>query len=201
MEFNEITVSGDVLCSCSSNFFSAHVALNSLTKHVIKRGINDMQSSIDSGPWALSYLLSMYNGRKRKNITIYSLKVELDGCETPLELVNNASCYLDLSCDMFSNGVTVKKQIERGLKKSGLNHSAEEIKEMFALDDNRFLRPLSQNGNEALNAMAAIGYSSGKDLFCFPWYSARIYEYLYVRIDYLANFLSEHGKTVILPRE
>ena len=89
--------------------------------------------------------------------------------------------------------------MERGLKRSGLSMRADDVKRLFDLDDMRFERPLRQNGNESYRAMAAIGYSFGREVFCFPWFSAKRSKYFQGHFSFLLEVLAREGKTVIFP--
>ena len=100
---------------------------------------------------------------------------------------------------MFSTKTPVKKLIIRALKTNVCYKSLEEIQELFGLDSNRLERPLSSVGNEAFRAMAAIGYSLGKQVFCFPWMSQKRFQYYNNNVSQLLEILESLGKTVILP--
>ena len=85
------------------------------------------------------------------------------------------------------------------MKRSKINCSVEDVKKIFDLDDERFERPLKKVGNERLRAMAAIGYSCGKEIFCFPWHSDRRFEYYHGNLSMLLEMLVDLGKMAIVP--
>ena len=70
---------------------------------------------------------------------------------------------------------------------------------MFKISDFRFNRPIKATGNERFNAMAAIGFSFGKQVFCFPWLSALRFDGFKNHIEALLDVLKTHEKIVVLP--
>ena len=47
--------------------------------------------------------------------------------------------------------------------------------------------------------MAAIGYSMGKQVCCFPWFSRKRYESYHKNLSWLMEMLENLEMTVILP--
>lgn len=200
MNIKSINFSNSGYVFCQSSFGSMHCDLDSNRKFSLSQGVNILSEEIDSDAWATSYALSMYN-HKPKDFTLF---------EKPEVVLNNKiaislnefcehSCYLDLTYPMFSTKTPVKKLIIRALKTNVCYKSLEEIQELFGLDSNRLERPLSSVGNEAFRAMAAIGYSSGKQVFCFPWMSQKRFQYYNNNVTQLLEILKSLDKTVILP--
>jgi hypothetical protein len=70
---------------------------------------------------------------------------------------------------------------------------------LFCIDNERFERPLKGVGNEIFKAMAAIGFSYKKEIFCFPWLSNRRFESYHKNLTALLQILENLGKTVIIP--
>ena len=93
----------------------------------------------------------------------------------------------------------MREQIERGLKKSKLGISANEIKDLFCLDDERIKRPLTGVGNEVFRAMASIAYAYNKQVICFPWLSKMRFDGYHANISRLLEILRELDKIVIVP--
>ena len=70
---------------------------------------------------------------------------------------------------------------------------------MFYIDSDRFERPLKNVGNEIFKAMAAIGFSYNKEVFCFPWLSNSRFESYHENLTTLLQVLEKSKKTVIIP--
>ena len=62
-----------------------------------------------------------------------------------------------------------------------------------------FLVRNEEVGNEIFKAMAAIGFSYKKEIFCFPWLSNRRFESYHENLTTLLQILEKLGKTVIIP--
>lgn len=194
-----LQVKNDGYVRCQSSFYTVADVLDGSVSYEFTPGVNPLIGEIDSGVWAVSYMLSMYPYRP-KDFTLFQPPVAtVDGKEMPLSELSRLTCYLDRSYPLFSSRRSVRKMVERGLKRSGLSMRAEDVKRLFALDDMRFERPLRQNGNESYRAMAAIGYSFGREVFCFPWFSAKRSKYFQGHFSFLLEVLAREGKTVIFP--
>lgn len=195
-----ISVNNDGYVFCKSRFYTAHDVLSDKMVD-FSAGANKLVGSIDSGNWGISYLLSMYNSN-RKDFTLFKeAVVSVNDTTVSLDEFSECSCYMDTVYPLFSKKTPVDKLVAKGLKKSKADTTPEEIRKLFCIDKERFTRPLSQLGNEVFQAMAAIGYANGKDVFCFPWLSEMRYCYYQVRIDALVKTLESLGKVVILPLE
>ena len=163
-------------------------------------GINILTDEIDSGVWAASYALSMYNYHPKNFVLFRHPDVVVNGDEIiSLNDFSQESCYMDLTFPMFSSKTSVKKLIMRSLKSSGSQKSLEEIQEIFDLDSFRLERPISNVGNEIFRAMSAIGYSSEKQVYCFPWMSHNRFQYYNNNVSKLLYILEDLKKTIILP--
>ena len=49
--------------------------------------------------------------------------------------------------------------------------------------------------------MAAIGYAYGKQVYCFPWFSRKLFELLPWQSYFLLDMLEELGVIAIVPLE
>ncbi len=58
MKILNITIKNEGYIHCKSAFYSSEDIL-SLTEYIFTKGINMLNGDIDSGVWAISYLLSM----------------------------------------------------------------------------------------------------------------------------------------------
>lgn len=154
---------------------------------------------IDSGKWAISYLLSMYQHRPEDFVLFNQPTVSLNNKEISLNELSEYSCYMDELDPLFSSANSVKEQIKQGLDQNKLNCSFDDIKNLFYLDSERFERPLNGVGNEIFKAMAAIGFSHKKEVFCFPWLSNTRFESYHEHLTTLLQTLERLEKTVIIP--
>ena len=200
-EKNELKSEYSIFCDgyvkCRSCFFESQDGFQS-EAYEFRKGRNILNGDIDTGAWAISYLLSMYRYRKKDFILFEQPKI-LGESEETMEEIMVKSCYMDPSFPLFSKRKSVRKLIEQGIKKNKSEFTPEGLKELFGLDDQRFERPLSQVGNERYQAMAAIGVAHGMEWFCFPWFSQKRVEYFQIRMKHTINTLEQLGKVIIFP--
>ena len=201
MKIKNIKIINDGYVDCKSCFYFAQTSINQYQNYEFFIGINKMLGDIDSPGWGVSYLISMYPylSSKEKKL-IY---------RPPNAIVNNEvisfmdlakyTCYMDKIYPLFSTKKTVRKLVTKGLKKYHSKETAENIRDMFHIDPERFERPLRGVGNERFKAMAAIGFSHEKQVFCFPWLSKMRFEYYHGNMTDVLNVLESLGKIVILP--
>ncbi len=100
---------------------------------------------------------------------------------------------------IFSTNETVKNLVSNGIKQNGLEFSPNEIRDMFHMDAERFMRPVSGVGNERFRAMAAIGFVHGKQIFCFPWMSRLRFDAFHGHMTDLLDILENLKMVVIVP--
>ena len=186
---------------CKSKFYSCSDHLNRQEKFIFNRGVNLLIGEIDDGNFAVSYLLSMYNKCVRKRSFNYPLVLTIDGQQTDLEKFTKRCCYLDEGEYplLKSKRKTVRQLIKKGLKKSKIDKTPDEVIELFRLTPERIDRPICSVGNERFRAMAAVGYSYGKEVFCFPWLSKRMFDYYTNNILWLLDIFEELKVIAIVP--
>lgn len=199
MVINSIKVQNEGYIFCKSNFYSALDGLSSDSGYTFFTGVNKLIGEIDSGIWAVSYLLSMYKYRPEDFILFGKPKVIINSKILSLSELSEFSCYMDKIYPLFSTDNSVKELVAQGLDDSKLNYSPNDIKDLFHMDSERFERPLAGVGNEIFRAMAAIGYCRKKELFCFPWLSNMRFENYHGHLIDLLDILEHLKKTVILP--
>ena len=199
MKISNISIKNKGYVDCKSCFYSAQDGLSDNLCYSFKPGINKLIGEIDSGNWAVSYLLSMYGHRPKDFMLFERPEVTVNGKIISLNELSEFACYMDKLYPLFSTARSVKKQIIRGLKSSKLNCSYDDIKNLFQIDSERFERPLTGVGNEIFKAMAAIGFSYKKEIFCFPWLSSMRFEGYHLNLTYVLQTLEKLEKTVIVP--
>lgn len=199
MKIENIQVKSGGYVDCRSRFYTCKGNIPDDTTYKFSIGANILNGEIDYGAWEISYLLSMYPHRPRDFVLTAPTEVSVNGTATSLEELLQHTCYIDRIYPLFGGRTPVRKLIERGIRHSGLDCTAEDIKEMFCLDDQRFERPVNAVGNEQYRAMAAIGYSMGKQVYCFPWFSRKRYESYHKNLSWLMEMLENLEMTVILP--
>ena len=198
LNIEEIKISNDGYMCCKSWFYKIDVTLLSNDyKYIFKKGVNLIDCEIDSPEVGICYLMSMYDKVNKKFIGS-ELCAHVNNQKISLKELSEYSCYIDKTNPFFAKKRTVRKSIEKGLKKSKSALSIEQIAEKFGLTD-RIDRPLNANGNEALRAMCAIAFAYGKEIFCFYWFSKKFVEYFKPSLKFLFDVLEKEGKTVILP--
>lgn len=199
MKISNINVQNDGFVYCKSSFYSAQDTLSINPQYTFFEGVNKLIGEIDSGNWAISYLLSMYEHRPEDFILFAPLEASVNNQLISLKELSKFSCYMDKLYPLFSTKNSVKKMVIKGLNYSKLDCSYSNIKELFYLSDDRFERPLSGVGNEIFRAMAAIGYSYKKEIFCFPWMSNKRFEYYHGNLTVTLEILESLKKVVIVP--
>lgn len=201
MKINNIAFHNEGYVYCKSNFYTAQDGLSSETNYTFSTGVNKLFGEIDSGIWATSYLLSMYNQHPEDFILFEPPEVFVNDKMISLNDLSEFSCYMDKSYSLFGSGLSVKNLVMQGITKNQLNLSPSDVRNLFLIDSERFERSLSGVGNEVYKAMAAIGYCHNKQIFCFPWMSARRFNYYHSNITRLLDILNQLEKIVILPTE
>ena len=200
MKIKNIEILGEGYVYCKSSFYSAQDILSNFSNNKFSLGINKLIDEIDAGNWAASYLLSMYKHRPKDFVLFHQPKIIINNESASLFECSKISCYMDKLDPLFSsNSKSVKKLVKLGLNKSKLDYSCEDLKKIFKIDDERFEKPLVSSGNEIFKAMAAIGFSWGKEIFCFPWLSGRRFASYHQNLTDLLQILENLGKLVIIP--
>ena len=199
MEISNISIKNDGYVYCKSSFYSAQDSLSNHSCYSFSRGINKLIGEIDSGNWAVSYLLSMYKHRPEDFVLFEQPIVAVNNKWISLNELSEFSCYMDKIDPLFSANNSVKEHIKQGLDYSKLNCSYDDIKNLFYIDSERFDRPLKGVGNEIFKAMAAIGFYYKKEVFCFPWLSNSRFESYHENLTGLLQILENLEKTVIIP--
>ncbi len=191
-----LNIRADGFVLCESKFYQALDILNPENTCNLVRGVNCLEGEIDSGIWAVSYLISMY-AHKPESFTLFSCSVNNN--ELSLEELSHISCYMDNIYPLFDTDTTVYDMVCSGIKSNGLSIEADQVRELFMIDKERFNRPLSEVGNEVFKAMAAIGYCYNKKVFCFPWLSKKRFEGFHNHLTWLLDKLAELDMMVIVP--
>lgn len=103
---------------CKSRFYTSRDLLSERRTYNFHIGENMLRGEIDSGVWAVSYLLSMYT-YKPKDFTIFQpAAAMLDGISVSLSELSKKTCYMDYSYyPLFHSRATVRQLIKRGLNK------------------------------------------------------------------------------------
>lgn len=184
---------------CRSCFYTAHDNPSYDVSYSFSVGINKLINEIDSGVWAVSYLLSMYKYRPKDFILFEPVEITVNNSVISLNDISEYTCYMDELYPLFSSKRSVRKLVLGGLKRNNLNYTPDDIRDLFHIYPTRFDRPLTGVGNEIFRCMAAIGYCHGKQIFCFPWLSQKRFEYYHGHMTDLLDILDKLKKIVILP--
>lgn len=199
MKIGNMSIKNEGYVYCKSSFYSAQDILSNDSCYTFSIGINKLIGEIDSGNWAISYLLSMYKHRPDDFVLFEQPQIVVNNKWISLNELSEFSCYMDKLDPLFSDTNSVKEHIIQGLGHSNLNYSYDDIKNLFYMDNERFGRPLKGVGNEVFKAMAAIGFSYKKEIFCFPWLSNRRFESYHENLTTVLQILEKLEKTVIIP--
>lgn len=199
MKIKEISVFNDGYVNCRSAFYSAYDTISKERVYTFRTGVNQLVGEIDSGIWAVSYLLSMYCHRPKDFVLFEQANAQVNGHPVSFKELLSFSCYMDKSYPLFSSKRSVRKLVDGGIAATKGDCSANDIKDLFCLNSQRFERPLAEVGNEVFRAMAAIAYSYGKQVFCFPWMSQKRFEYYHKNLSGLLEMLDHLEVIAIVP--
>ena len=201
MKIYTIQIKNDGYVHCESCFYSAEDGLSTMHPgYTFSSGINMLTGEIDSGNWSVSYLLSMYKHRPKDFILFGEPTAVVNDEVVSLDQLSEYSCYMDETLyPLFRGKATVKERIRRGLAHSKRNDTYDDIKNIFDLDSQRVERPPSCVGNERFRAMAAIGLSYQKEIFCFPWLSHERFVGYHANMTGLLRILEQLGEMAIVP--
>ena len=197
MDINKIKIRNDGYVDCESSFYKVCDVLQG-QEFNFARGINILKGDIDSGIFAISYFISMYDKINHK-VLFQPQEAIVDGKAMQLSELSKQACYLDQSYRLFASRKPVSDLVVQGLKQSKIVYSVDEIRNMFEIEKFRFDLPVDATGNERFKIMAAIGFCFGKQIFCFPWMSRMRFECFEAHTKKGLDVLESMGKIVILP--
>ena len=199
MKIEKIKIQNEGYVYCRSGFYTAFDVPSKNNKYEFVRGINKLIGEIDSGNWAISYLLSMYT-HKPEDFTLFEeVKVFVNDEIMSVDKLAEYSCYIDETYPLFSTDFSIRELVKDGIEKNKLNYSPDDIKDLFCIDSQRFERPVKCVGNERFRAMSAIGFCNNKEIYCFPWLSHHRYEAFHRNLSGLMEILESLNKIVIVP--
>ena len=199
MEIDSITIQNEGYVLCESNFYSAQDVLPNNRQYTFSTGLNKLIGEIDSGNWAVSYLLSMYKHRPEDFTLFLPPQAVVNNKSISLNELCISSCYMDTLYPLFSSNNSVRDLVIQGLSYSNFDYNPNHIRDLFCMDGERFERPLAGVGNEIFKAMAAVGYCHNKEIFCFPWLSNMRFEYYHRNLSDLLKTLEQLKKVIIIP--
>ena len=182
---------------CKSSFYTVSDILDG-KEFRFSAGVNRLSGAIDSGIFGISYLISMNEHIDPKMLS-EPLCATVNGEQILLSELARHACYMDVLYPLFSSKKTARALISDGLKKTGSRECAEDVFETFMIQDHHRDLAVKQTGNESVKVMAAVAYSHGKDVFCFPWYSKLRYQSFNRHMPAALEALSSLGKIAVLP--
>ena len=199
MKIESIKLRCDGYVTCRSYFCTYFGSISSKNEYTFTKGVNRLEGEVDEEFWPASYLIGMKSARPRDFMIFEEADVSINGQKCPFGEAEKYACYMDTLYPAFGGRKSVRRLVFEALKKNGSNKTVDEVKNIFCLDDQRFERPVNAVGNEQYRAMAAIGYSMGKQVYCFPWFSRKRYESYHKNLSWLTEKLESLEMTVILP--
>ena len=199
MIINNISIINEGYVYCRSSFYFTQDVISNCNNYNLYPGINILKGEIDSGNWAISYMLSMFIYRPKDFILFEAPEATINGKTVSLKDISKKACYMDLINPLLKKNKSVKKQITDGLILNKSKYSNEDIYKLFGISYDRFICPLVGTGNEIFKSMAAIGFSFNKDIYCFPWLSQKRFEGYHNNITELLELLRKLNKIVIIP--
>lgn len=179
--------------TCYSQLHSSKDSFLKITYEFTGGNIYGIISDFGCGSWGLS---TCVGGR----CSDYDGEVILNGKPINCQELSKYSCFIAESqvndINSADDLLTAKDCIEKALHISQLSYSAQDIKKMFGLSDERFERNLKEVSGEIWRISTAIGFASGKQIFCFPWLNE--HEILRVNKPNL-EILRQHNKIILIP--
>ena len=115
MKITNITIKNEGYVYCKSRFYSSQDSLSNLACYSFLRGLNKLTGEIDSGNWAISYLLSMYQYRPEDFVLFNQPNVVVNNKSISLNEFSEFACYMDELDPLFSTSNSVKEIIRHGL--------------------------------------------------------------------------------------
>lgn len=196
MKIENIHVKCEGRVDCISRFYTCYDTL--AAEYSFHTGMNRMIGEIDSQIWSISYLLSMYKYRP-KDFTLTETEITVNGSDMSLEELSGYTCYMDDVFPLFKSKKSVRECVLRGIKKNHLDYTPDEIRELFHMRDFRLERPVRALSGEIFRAMAAIGYTHGKQVYCFPWLSNQRFQAYHGHMTDLLDILERLNQIIIQP--
>ena len=197
MDINNIVTKISGYVTCKSPYYQCRVTMDKRNVYEFNKGVNKCYEEFDSPSNGISYLISMYKFIDKKMI-FPETSIEVNGESISLEELSKYAFYVETNTSEL-NRKSVRTLIKQGLQKSKENYTIEQIIEMFQLSHERLDCPPSKCGNERYRSLVAIGVAQGKQIFCFPWMSKKMYEYFKGHISFVEEKLTELNKIVIMP--
>lgn len=186
------------IVQCKSCVFQSKETFMKINYEFKKGNVYGLASDYGCGGWGVATCLG---GRSSNQ---YFGKVLLEGIEINPQILAEYSCFVSenkfLELNLNQEMLTVRNCIEQALNLSNLSYSANEIKSMFCLSDERFDRPLNFVSGEIWQISIAIGFALGKDIFCYPWLNEHdIFRFEVAYKHGIIKLLKDSGKLVLIP--
>lgn|GEM_PF-1369777 len=180
---------------CRSQQYSAREAFLPITYHFLPGKVYGLISDFGCGSWALSCCL----GGRGEAETTGTLFVNNQAARRE-DLAKHA-CFVGEKTfegvNFEQNLLSAAECIQKALDISKLNYTPEEIKKMFDLSSERFHRDLASVSGEIYPISTAIGFSLGKEIFCYPWMNT--HDAARHLDKKLFDILKANNKTILLP--
>lgn len=185
-------------CYSSASLFQSKESFLRITYEFKPGNVYGLISDFGCGSWGFANCIG---GRTSKH---YTGKILLNGIDICADKLQMLSCFVAeksfTDLDLPFESLTVKECIAKALAISSKPYSTEQIKAMFSLTDERFERPLSYVSGEIWQISLAIGFSLGKQIFCYPWLNERDIKRFDTACDLgIIKILKENGSIIIVP--
>lgn len=127
------------------------------------------------GAWSLAHLLSGLTSLVNHGSPSSKSSITFNGNSVNPKYLKNISCFLKSGVFEEKRKIvlgerTVRQQIIRGLSRSKISYSLQDIVEYFELSHERLDQPLSHYSGEGYRASLAIGFAYDKKVFICPWF-------------------------------
>ena len=183
---------------CKSDLYQSRESFLKCSFKLSAGEVYGVISDFGYGSWGLVTCLA---GRGNDG---HSGTVIIDGRPVTLLELSHYACVISEknfpNVNTPDNLLTPKECIEKALSISMQPFSTLDIKRLFKLTNERFERSLDKVSGEIWQISAAVNFSLGKDIFCFPWLN----EFDISRFEIFSetgvlDFLKKQGKIVLVP--
>lgn len=186
------------LVDCRSSFYQSRESFLKCSFAFLAGKSYGVVSDFGCGSWGLVTCLA---GRGTEN---HSGTIFLNGKAVPFNGLLPYSCFISENVfpavNSAQNLSTPEGCIKKALCISGQPYSVSEIKEIFHLSDGRFERSLDLVSGEIWQISAAINFSLGKEVFCYPWLNELDISRFEIACESgTIDFLKRNGKIILVP--
>lgn len=186
------------IANCRTDYQFCRKSFLSITYQFEKNNVYGLVSDFGCGSWGLVTCIGGRAEERGKGKILLNDKEILSNELSVYSAFVTEKIFPEINSS--ENLMTVKECIQKALEISGQEYSAEEIKSIFRLSDERFDRPLEYVSGEIWLISMAINFALGKQIFCYPWLNERDINRFEIAYELgVIDYLRERGKIILVP--